>query len=143
MSKNWLYLAAVLTLPLIRVLVLNLHYDEWLRSIHYERGADFIVALRNNPRFGEFIGGWVFPSFIGLLLIYWIVEEDKSRIPMQFMLMPLAYVPFSMVGFTLVNAEFQVSYLYTNPLVILTFGYLYVLFWVAAIKLFEKLKIID
>lgn len=136
-------MAAMLTLPLIRVLVLNLHYDDWLRSVHYDRGADFIVALRGNPQFQAFIGGWVFPAFVALMLIYWMIEEDKSRIPMQFMLMPLAYVPFSIVGFTLVNAEFQVSYLYTNPLVILTFGYLYVLFWFIAIKLFEKLKIIE
>jgi hypothetical protein len=143
MNRNWLYLIAVMTLPMLRVLINDVHIDDWLHAKHHDVIANFVTALRDNDKFQEFIGGWVFPAFLSLFFMYWIIQEDKSRIPMQFMLMPLAYIPFSIVGFTLVHAEFQVSYLYANPLIILTFGYAYVLFWAGAIKLFEKLKLVE
>ena len=61
---------------------------------------------------------------------------------MQFMLLPLAYIPFSIIGFTLAHAEFQVSYLYTNPMIILIFGYSYVLTWAVIVWMFDKLKLV-
>ena len=143
MSKNWVYLLAVIALPVLSTIVNYTHCDQWLLSVNHARAASMINAMRANEQFQAFIGGWVFPVFIALLLVYWLVQEDRSNIPMHFVLLPLAYIPFSIVGFTLVNAEFQVSYLYSNPLIILTFGYAYVLFWWGFVSLFEKLKMLD
>ncbi len=138
-NRNWICLIGLLTLPLMRVLVNNSHYDEWFSKFHYDHVAGFIVALRNNEQFQAFIGGWVFPVFVALVLVFWLLEEDKSKISMQFLLLPLAYIPFSILGFTLVHADFEVSYLYVNTLIILTFGYIYILFWGGIMMLFQKL----
>lgn len=143
MNRNWFYLVALLMLPGIRILVNELHYDTWLHQIHYDRVADCVAALRANEQFQAFLGGWVFPAFVALVLVYWMLEEDKSAIPTQFLLLPLAYIPFSIIGFTLAHAEFQTSYLYVNTLIILTFGYLYVLLWMGMVALFEKLRLVD
>ena len=130
-------------LLMFRVLINELNYDMYLRQWHYERAADILLKVRNHPQFQSFLGGYVFPVFVAMYLSWWAIEEDKSFIPVQFLLMPLAYVPISIVGFTLVNAEFSLSYLYVNPLVILTFGYIYVLFWYAFIVLMEKLGLVN
>jgi len=142
MNRNWLYLLAVLLLPLLSLLVNVVHYDDWLHAHHYDHTAALIVLLRDNDQFQDFIGGWVFPAFVALVVGYWAIAEDKSCIPTQFILLPLAYIPFSILGFTLVHAEFQFSYLYTNPLIILAFGYGYALIWAAIVWLFDKLKLV-
>ena len=142
MSRNWLYLLAVLLLPGLSLLVNVGHYDDWLHAHHYDRAAAIIAALRGNDQFQDFMGGWVFPAFIAIVLIYWIIAEDKSCIPTQFMLLPLAYIPFSIFGFTLAHAKFEFSYLYTNPLIILAFGYTYVLVWAAIVWVFDKLRLV-
>ena len=141
MNKNWLYLLAFLLLPALSLLV-ALHCDDQFHAAHYDRAALIIAALRDNDQFHDFLGGWVFAAFAALVLIYWAIAEDKSCIQTQFMLLPLAYIPFSIVGFILMHAEFQVSYLYTNPMIILIFGYSYVLTWAVIVWMFDKLKLV-
>lgn len=139
MSKKLFYFIALLTLPLIRVLVLNTGYDQWLEHAHYEHAAAGVRMLRDNALFQQFIGGWVFPFYVIAVIAFWCTEEDDSRIGQQFLLLPLGYIPFTILGFTLVNADFQVSYLYVHPIVIITFGYLYVLTWVFILWLLSKI----
>lgn len=142
MSKKLFYFLAVLMLPVIRIIVLHTGYDEWLAHAHYDRAAAFITMLKNNTLFQQFIGGWVFPFYIIAVIAFWCAEEDDTRIGQQFMLLPLGYIPFTILGFTLVNADFQVSYLYVHPIVIITFGYLYVLTWTFFMWLLGKFGII-
>lgn len=139
MNKKWFYFLAVLMLPVIRIIVLNTGYDAWLTGAGYAKAGAFIAMLKDNKIFQQFIGGWVFPFYIVAVIVFWCVEEDDTRIGQQFLLLPLAYIPFTILGFTLVNAEFQFSYLYVHPLIILTFGYIYVGFWVMVLALMSKL----
>lgn len=142
MRKKWAYFLAVLFLLVIRFGVLNSNSDQWLASMHYPQAGHFVSVLRNSGAFQEFMGSWALVFYIAAVLVFWSTEEDDSGIPMQFLLLPIAYVPFSIIGAILMNAEFQFNYLWIHPLVILPFGYLYVSLWTILIWLFDKLRII-
>ena len=134
---------AVLYLPLIRLLVLNTQADVWLTSVHFTNVAALIGMLRESPPFIAYVGGWAMPVFVASVFLFWITEQENADIPKQFLLLPITYVPFSIIGTVLQTAEFQVSYLYVQPLVILPFGYLYVSFWTIFIWLLGKINIVQ
>jgi len=142
MNKKWFYIMALLSLPLLRVVVLNTGYDAWLLNANYTKAAAFITMLKTSELFQQFVGGWIFPCYVVGILSFWCMEEDDSRIGQQFVLLPLAYIPFTILGFTLVNAEFKVSYLYQHPLIVVTFGYLFVGFWSLILWLLMKIGIV-
>jgi len=142
MNKKWVYYLAVILLPAIRVLVAYTGYDQWLAT-HYERVAQVIVNLRANATFNDYMGSWALPVFVLSALVFWTMEEDTESVPTHFLLLPIAYVPFSIIGETLSTAQFHLEYLYVHPLVILPFGYLYVGFWALLIWLLGKLKILS
>jgi hypothetical protein len=142
MRKKWAYFIAVIFLLVIRFGVLNTNYDQWLLSLNYQKTSYFVSMLRNSAAFQEFMGSWALIFYIGAVLIFWATEEDDSGIPMQFLLLPIAYVPFSIIGAILMNAEFRFNYLWIHPLIILPFGYLYVSLWTILIWLFDKLRIL-
>jgi hypothetical protein len=127
----------------VRFGVLNTDYDLWLGAWHYEKTAQFIGMLRENPKFNEFFGNWALPFFVGLVLVYWGTNEDDTGIPLQFLTLPFAYLPFSILGAILMNAQFRPEFLWVHPLVILPFGYLYVAFWTILIWFFEKIRILN
>ena len=143
MNSKFVYILAVLFLLLIRVLVLDINLDVWLYSAHFDDVARFIAALRASPPFIAYMGNWALPVFVVAVLVFWMTEQDGMDIPKQFLLLPIVYVPFSIVGATLATAEFQFSYLYVHPLIILTFGYIYVLYWVILVWLLGKLRIVQ
>lgn len=142
MSKKWAYFIAVISLLAIRFGVLNTRVDETLLALHYERAAHVIASLRASPTFSEFMSNWGLPAFVAAVIIYWCTSEDDQGIPMQFLLLPITYIPFSIIGNVLMTAEFRIPTLWIHPLVILPFGYLFVSFWTIFIWLLEKLRII-
>ena len=142
MSSRFFYVFAVLLLPMIRLLVIDAHSDDWLLAMHYDRTAEFVAGLRNSVPFITYMGSWALLVFVAAVMLFWMTEEDTANIAKQFLLLPIAYVPFSIVGMTLATADFQVAYLYVHPLVILPFGYLYVAFWLLLIWLLGKLHIV-
>lgn len=142
MSKKWAYFMAVIFLLVVRYGVLNSNYDQLLLSWGYEKTASFIAGLRGSAAFSEFMSNWGLPCFVASVLIFWCTGDDSS-IPIQFLLLPICYIPFSIIGAILMTAEFRVSYLWVHPLVILPFGYLYVSFWTILIWLFEKLRLLS
>ena len=143
MNSKWIYILAVLLLPLLRVLVIDIQIDEWLMSQHFYSVAYGIAVLRDSPAFIEYIGNWALPVFVGATFFFWVTERGDADISKHFLLLPIAYVPFNIVGTVLKTAEFHFSYLYVQPLVILTFGYIYVSLWAVLVWLLGKLHIVD
>lgn len=143
MDKQWGYFLAVFFLLIVRVGVLNTNYGEILGSLGYTDTSAFILLLKNSVVFNQFMGSWALPVFVVTVLAYWAFHRDEGLIPMQFLILPIAYVPFSIVGEILSTAEAHLSYIWVHPLVILPFGYFYVSFWTIFIWLLEKLRIVS
>lgn len=143
MNSKWIYILALLFLPLIRFSVLDAGLDVWFASIHFDGIARFIVALRASDPFVSYVGNWALPVFVAAVLVFWVLEQGSADIPTQFLLLPIVYVPFSIVGMTLKTADFQFAYLYVHPLVILPFGYIYVAFWAMIVWLLGKAGVVD
>lgn len=143
MNKKWAYFLAVVFLAVIRFGVLNTSYDAWLLSLGYEGTANFISLLKASPAFQNYFGSWALLVFVVAVIFFWCINEDDGAIPQHFLLLPIVYVPFSIVGTVLSTAEFHLNYLWVQPLVILPFGYLYVAFWRFLLWIFEKLRLVS
>ncbi|MBY0406348.1 MAG: hypothetical protein K2Q01_01550 [Rickettsiales bacterium] len=143
MSKKWAYAVAVLFLLALRIGAVDTDAAQTLWTWGFEKTARVLASLRENPAFNEFAGSWAMPVFVCGVLIYWFTHEDESGIPMQFLLLPIFYIPLSILGAILVNAEFRLTYLWVHPLIILPFGYLYVSLWTILIWLLEKLRLVE
>ena len=137
-----MYFFAVVFVLVLRFGVLNTDLDVRLMSMGYERLAHIIAGLRENPTFGEFVGSWAMPVFVVTVLVFWITNQDDAQIPMHFLVLPIAYIPFSIIGAILATAEARIDYLWVHPLVILPFGYFYVSMWTIFIWFLTKIRLI-
>ena len=143
MNSKWLYIFAVIFLLLLRLVVLNTQADVWLMSAHFTTLANIIATLRGSGVFVTYVGNWALPVFVAAVMVFWLTEQDGADHAKQFLLLPIVYVPFSIVGMILQTAVFEFSYLYVHPLVILPFGYIYIFFWVALAWLLGKLGLLQ
>lgn len=141
MPKTWLYFIAILVPLLFRLLMFQ-SVIEWFWYHHYEDFYYFLSGLSVQPQFMQLVGGWPFPIFIATVLVYWTLDEDDKDLGHQFLLLPLAYVPFAIIFTALFSRSFDISTLYSDPLVIIPFGYLYLLPWVICIWVFDKLRLV-
>ena len=142
MSKKWAYFLAVLFLLVIRFGVLDSNYDNWLLYWGYTNVASFILMLKQSNVFNDFMGSWALPVFVAVVIVFWAFNHDDGLIPMQFLILPIAYIPFSIIGEILSTAQFHFNYLWVHPLVILPFGYLYVSFWTIFLWFLEKIRVL-
>jgi len=142
MPKTWLYFIALILPLVVRVLILNTGFVDWLWYQHHEGAYRLLSELKTQPQFLAFIGGWPLPVFIVTIICWWNIEEGDDAIPAQFLLLPLAYVPFTIIGDALVTGTFEESNLYIHPLVILPIGYIYVFTWTIFIWVLDKLRLV-
>jgi hypothetical protein len=142
MPRNWLYFFA-LVLPLIaRVLVLNTEIPEWFWYHEHPDAYYFLAALRVHPQFLQFIGGWPLPVFVVSVIAWWTMDDRDEDIPSQFLLLPMVYAVFAIIGDVLVTAEFKPTNLYTFPLIIIPIGYMYIIPWAILIRVLEKVRLV-
>lgn len=141
MPKSWLYYLSIL-LPLVFALaVLDTRaVIEWLWYHEYFDAYNKLNPLSVQPQLVKFLGGWPFPVFIGTLTCYWLADGDAMG--EQFLLLPIFYVPFSIIGEILVTREFNPSSLYINPMVIVLAGYCYVLPWAIFVRLLDRMRLV-
>lgn len=143
MPRNWIYLIALILILVLRILIVD---TTWLAQWVWYRGqADAyyaLLALRENPTVLEFVGGWPLPVFIVSAYIYWTNEDNDNDMGAQFLMLPLAYLPFSIVGTMLQNQAIDLSKFFIYPLIIIPAGYLYVTPWVVFVWVFSKLKLV-
>lgn len=142
MPKTWIYFIALVLPLLLRALLLPTALVEVLWYRGYEDAYYFFSALRINPNFLEYWGGWPLPVFVITVLSYWTAEYDEEVISRTFLLLPIAYVPFSVFGTMLTKLEFNASLLYLHPLVLIPTGYLYILPWVIFVWILEKMRLV-
>lgn len=142
MPKSWLCFIALL-LPLgFRLLVLDTDFINQLWYAHHYEAYNLLNALRVQPLFLQFMGGWIFPIFIAVVFSYWMVDEDVENIPPQMLMLPLLYLPFTIIGDWVISGEFRPDDLYIHPLVILPVGYTYIIIWTAFIWFLDKLRLV-
>lgn len=142
MSKKWAYCFAVLFILILRFGIMNTPLDEQLIALHYDKLAHVITLLKAAPIFTEFVGSWAMPVFVVTVILFWLTSQEDEAIPMQFLILPIAFIPFSIIGAILTNAEFRFNYFWIHPLIILPFGYFYVSMWTILIWILEKLRIL-
>lgn len=142
MPKTWLYFIALAVPVILRALLLPEAAVNWLWYRGYEDAYYFFSALRINPHFLKYWGGWPLPVFVLTVYAYWMAEFDEEAIARQFLLLPIAYAPFSVFGTMLARLEFDISLLYLHPLVLIPTGYLYLLPWILFIWVFGKLRLV-
>jgi hypothetical protein len=141
MPKTWLYYIALVFPFVLRLLVLNTNFVDWL-WYHQDMDAyNFFNALRVSPPFLDLIGGWALPVYIGTICCYWQMDGE-TELSTLFLLLPLGYVPFAIIAGILVNGSFDASTLYSYPLLIIPLGYLYILPWLLFIWTFDKLRLV-
>ncbi len=143
MPSTWIYFIALVLLLVLRVAVIDTTlFAEWLWYRGQPDAYYFVLSLRDNQQLLEFVGGWPLPMFVVTVFAYWIMDDDEKDMGVQFLMLPLVFVPFSIVGHTLVHRAFDVTTLYIHPLVLLPAGYLYVLPWMLFVWVFTKLKLV-
>jgi hypothetical protein len=142
MPRTWIYFTALI-LPLVaHLIVLDTRFV--LERLWYAGYTDYYNMLNElsvHPTIVEFFGGWPLPVFIGAVLCYWI-GADEENIDAQFMLLPLVYAPFLVIGTALVNQSFDLSTLYSYPVAAILIGYLYIFPWVVFVRVFDKLHLV-
>ncbi|MFW0777152.1 MAG: hypothetical protein ACN2B6_05480 [Rickettsiales bacterium] len=142
MPRAWIYYIAVV-LPLVFYVMLEfMPFTDWLWYGGYEREYWFFLGLKDNDTFQEFIGGWPFWVFIFTILVYWNADQDNESVCNQFYLLPVVFVPFSIIGSALMNLEFNPATLYTHPFIIILAGYCYVLPWLMFVWVMSKLRLL-
>jgi len=141
MPKTWIYYLAVI-LPLVaHLLVLDTRFFlDWLWYNGHHDYYNVLNVLSVDPLLVDLFGGWPLPVFIGTVLCYW-VGGDEEDISGQFLMLPLAYIPF-LIGGAAIAKGFEVSMLYTYPLIAVPIFYLYIFPWVVFIKVFDKLRLV-
>lgn len=143
MPRNWIYLIALLLILVLRISVVD---TTWLAEWFWYRGqADAYYALlraRENPAVLEYIGGWSLPVFVVTVFMYWMNEDADHDIGKQFMLLPLAFLPFVIVGTTLQDLSLNLSKFLIYPLVVIPVGYLYIFPWMLFVWVFTKLRLV-
>jgi hypothetical protein len=142
MPRTWIYYLALI-LPLVaHLFVMDTRFFlEWLWYNGYADYYDVLNVLSVNPQMVDLFGGWPLPVFVGTVLCYWIGAEEEN-IDGQFLLLPLAYLPFLIIGKALVSFSFDSAMLYMYPLVIIPIGYLYIFPWVLFVRVFDKLRLV-
>ncbi len=144
MPSNWIYyIALILCLVFVVVFAHTDYFAQWLWYKGQEIAYYKFMEMRQTAEFKEFIGSLALPVFLLTAYMYWLSDDDEKDIEKQFMLLPLAYIPFSIIGQVLLSGgEFHSSMLYTHPLVIIPAGYLYIFPWLIFVRVFCKLRLV-
>lgn len=144
MPSNWIYyIALILLLAFVVVFCHTDYFAQWLWYNGQEAAYYKFMEMRQSANFKEFIGSWALPVYLITAYMYWLGGDEDNDIEKQFLLLPLAYIPFSILGQVLLSGgEFSVSLLWTHPLVIIPAGYLYVFPWVIFVRVFCKLRLV-
>ena len=142
MPRTWIYSIALVLPMLFSILVLYTPFVDWLWYQQHEGAYYLLSALKVNPWFVEFLGGWGLPVFTCTVVAYWQMDHDDDAIASQFMLLPIAYVPFSIIGAMLTKLQFDATFFYTHPLVVIPVGYLYLFPWMLFVWVFSKLRLV-
>jgi hypothetical protein len=146
MPKYWIYFIALFIPLLVRIFVLNTDLVmNWLWYGGHEELYHAFNNLRAMPELDEYFGIWPLSLFTVTVFSYWMMtvhEEGHEALGGQFVMLPLAYVPFSFLYAVLSEFRFEASMLYTHPLVVIPAWYLYLFPWLVFLWAFTKLRLV-
>ena len=142
MPKTWVYIFALILPIILRVLLVNTSLDTWFWYHGYPNVYKFLAALAVNQIFLTYIGGWALPIFVVTMIGYWMIESEDEVVSSQFLLVPIAYVPFSLVVTMVATMNVDIRLFYIQPLTIIPLGYVYVFMWIIILWVLEKIGIV-
>lgn len=141
MPKTWIYYIAVILPLIVHLLIMDTRFFlEWMWYNGYEDYYNMLNELSVHPTLLEMFGGWSLPICLGTVLCHWI-GGDEEDISGQFLMLPLFYIPF-LIGGNAIERGFDISMLYTYPLVAIPAGYLYLFPWIVFVRVFDKLRLV-
>lgn len=143
MPKAWLYMFA-LALPFIfRVLLVDLSAHNFLWYQGYEHAYDIFSRLSVNQVFLDIIGNWGLPAFLVVVISYWMIDYDEDAINAQFLITPLGYTVFALIGTAVKDMGINDWHIFINyPLIIIPLGYMYIFLWVILAWILEKIGLV-
>lgn len=144
MPRTWVYFLALFLPMLASVLLLNTRFFlEWLWYHGYADYYHFLNGLSVQPQLVEYLKGWPFPVFVLTVFAYWMTEyHEPEAIAHQFLLLPIVYIPFLIVGRALETWNFTQDMYMVYPVMVLLGGYAYVLPVVALVWVLDRLRLV-
>lgn len=142
MLRVIIYIVALLIPVAVGMTIAHTGFVDWLWYNGYEQEYYLLARLKEEESFKTFLGAWTLPVFVGVVFFYWSSTDSVDTISNQFMLLPLAYTPFSIAGTALLKFSFDPSWLYVHPLVIIPLGYLYLFPWVLLVWILKKIGLV-
>lgn len=142
MLQAIIYTIALLLPSIFGLVVGHTGFVDWLWYSGYEQEYYKMATLKEAGSFKTFLSGWPLAVFTGVVLFYWVASGELETVHKQFPLLPLAFVPFSILGTMLISFKFDVSTLYVHPLIIIPAGYLYIFPWLILVWVMKKIGII-
>lgn len=145
MPRTWIYFVALLLPLIVSVLVFDTRFFlEWLWYQGYADYYNLLNELSVQPQLVEFVKGWPLAIFTGTIFFYWLTEyQETEAIAHQFLMLPVIYIPFLIIGRALEYWQFTADMAYLYPLGSLLGGYAYVLPWAALVWLLDKLRLVE
>lgn len=138
--KVWLFYVAII-LPFIAGLVIRFTgVADWTWYQGHEQLYYTLAGLRDNPLFQELLASWTPGFFILTVYVHWFTQVEHEDIGGEFVLLPLAYAPFAVIGHFLQIRGFEASALYAYPIIVIICGYLYIFPWVVFAWILGKLS---
>jgi hypothetical protein len=124
------------------LLVVRTPFVDWLWYNGYPELYNKLALLKINAVFLTYMGSWALPIFVATAIGYWMMETEDEIISSQYLLVPIAYVPFSLVVTMVANMQVDFTWFYIHPLVIIPAGYVYIFMWIIIIWVLEKIKLV-
>lgn len=142
MPKTWVYIFSLLLPVIFSLLVVRTPFVDWLWYNGYPELYNTLALLKINAVFLTYMGSWALPIFVATAIGYWMMETEDEIISSQYLLVPIAYVPFSLVVTMVANMQVDFTWFYIQPLVIIPAGYVYIFMWIIIIWVLEKIKLV-
>ncbi len=143
MPKTWMYMVGLFIPLIFSVLILRTPFLNWLWYQGFEDSYRVLSQLTINQPFLTYLGSWSYPIFAATMFGYWLMEHEDEAVASQFLLLPIAYVPFSIAVTMISRMQVELSLLYIHPLVIIPVGYVYIAFWYIFVWLLEKIRLVN
>lgn len=130
MPRSWLYILALLLAAIAAASIFDTRvFLEWLWYNGYEDYFNILNEISVQSPWVNIFGGWPFPLFVFTVICFWIQEQTPSSITFQFLVLPIAFIPFLIVARAVGAWYIDNDTLYAYPMAIILAGYAYLLPW--------------
>lgn len=144
MPRTWIYFVAMLLPLAVSALIFDSRFFlEWLWYQGYTDYYNLLNEISVQPQLVDILKGWPLVIFTGTVFTYWLTEfHEPEAIAHQFLLLPIIYVPFLIVGRALETWQLTPTMFLEYPFMVLLAGYAYILPWVVLVWVLDRLRLV-